>query len=148
MPRGYAKQMSAFQRRLLETRLGREGQVEQRRRLRDLYEDVLRRAGLPTLRVHQYADPVLLRYPIRVSQKARVLAEARRRQVELGDWFDHPLHPRGANIAILGWRDGLCPEGTRAAREVVNLPMHAGIREREVERVMRLVQPHVLSWET
>ena len=51
-------------------------------------------------------------------------------------------------MAMLGWRDGLCPNGEQAAREVVNLPMHPRIGEREVEKAVRFLKPYVIGIET
>ncbi len=76
---------------------------------------------------------MLLRYPVRVKNKDEVLRQARRRRVELGDWFNHPLHPREANAEAFGYRRGFCPEGERAANEVVNLPL----TERTTEKTAR-----------
>lgn len=146
MPADYAKRMSGLQKWVAWRKIANLGRVlDHRRRLKRLYDDALMGTGLPIFRIPAYADPVLLRYPIRVADKKRVLAEACRLRIELGDWFDHPLHPKGANVAILGWRDGICPEGERAAREVVNLPMHLRIGERDVERIVRFLRPYVIG---
>ena len=146
MPNDYAKRMSRLQEWVGRRKITSLRRVlDHRRRLKQQYDDALAAAGLPVLRIPMDADPVLLRYPIRVANKERVLAEACRLRIELGDWFDHPLHPKGANAAILGWRDGICPEGERAAREVVNLPMHSRISEREVEQTVQLVRPFVVG---
>jgi len=149
MPADYAKQMSSLQEWLGLRRIAHIAPVlEHRRRLKGLYDASLAAAGLPTFRTPAYADPVLLRYPVRVMDKERVLSEARRLRIELGDWFNHPLHPKGANVAMLGWRDGICPNAEQAAREVVNLPMHPRIGEREVEKAVRFLKPYVIGIES
>lgn len=146
MPSDYAKRMSHLQEWVGWKKIAKLDRIlDHRRRLKRLYDDALIAAALPIFYIPAYADPVLLRYPLRVADKERVLAEARRLRIELGDWFDQPLHPKGANVAILGWRDGMCPEGERAAREVVNLPLHIRIGEREVERAVRFLKPYVVS---
>jgi dTDP-4-amino-4,6-dideoxygalactose transaminase len=146
MPVDYAKRMSGLQEWVGRRKIANLGRVlDHRRKLKRLYDDALAAASLPILRIPAYADPVLVRYPIRVADKGRVLAEARRLCLELGDWFNHPLHPKGANVGVLGWRDGMCPEGEQAAREVVNLPMHSRIGERDVERAVRFLGPYAIS---
>ncbi|MBI3779667.1 MAG: DegT/DnrJ/EryC1/StrS family aminotransferase [candidate division NC10 bacterium] len=142
----YAKRMSGLQEWVGRRKIANLGWVlDPRRKLKRLYDDALAAAGLPILRIPAYADPVLVRYPIRVAGKGRVLAEARRLCIERGDWCNHPLHPKRANVAVLGWRDGMCPEGEQAAQEVVNLPMHSRIGERDVERAVRFLGPYVIS---
>ena len=146
MPADYAKQMSGLQEWVGRRKIANLKRIlDHRRRLKRQYDDALAAARLPVLRIPMDADPVLLRYPIRVADKERVLAEARRVCIELGDWFNHPLHPKGVDVAVLGWRDGMCPEGERAAREVVNLPVHSRIGEREVERAVRFLEPYVIE---
>jgi dTDP-4-amino-4,6-dideoxygalactose transaminase len=138
-PPDYAKRMSWVQRRLARREIARlDHSIAHRRRLVAAYEAALAAAGLPTLAIPNYADPVLLRYPVRMADKARVLAEARRRRVEL-DWVDHALDPPHANLAGLGWREGACPEAERAAAETVGLPTHRRVALRDVERAVRLL---------
>jgi dTDP-4-amino-4,6-dideoxygalactose transaminase len=146
MPGDYAKRMSRFQEWVGRRKIANLGKlIEHRRKLKRLYDDALVSAGLPIFQIPANADAALLRYPIRVADKKRVLAEACRLRIELGDWFDHPLHPKGANVAMLGWRDGMCPEGERAAREVVNLPMYSRIGERDVMRAVRFLKPYAIG---
>ena len=123
MPERYAKRMSGLQEWLLRKRLATTALITRRRSLKLVYDEALRGCGLPVLRVMENADPVLLRYPVRVRNKEKVLEKARQRRIELGDWFNHPLHPREAKAEAFGYRSGLCSEGERAAKEVVNLPL-------------------------
>lgn len=123
MPERYAKRMSGLQEWLLRKRLATTALITRRRNLKLVYDEALRSCGLPVLRVMENADPVLLRYPVRVRNKEKVLEKARQRRIELGDWFNHPLHPREAKAEAFGYRSGLCLEGERAAEEVVNLPL-------------------------
>ena len=133
MPEQYAKKMSRLQEWLLRRRLANQALLVRRRNLKLAYDEALYSCGLPTLHVPENADPVLLRYPVRVKNKDEVLRQARRKRVELGDWFNHPLHPREANAEAFGYRRGFCPEGERAANEVVNLPL----TERTTEKTAR-----------
>jgi dTDP-4-amino-4,6-dideoxygalactose transaminase len=133
MPEQYAKKMSCLQEWLLSRRLADQALLARRRKLKLAYDEALHSCGLPTLHVSENADPVLLRYPVRVKNKDEVLRQARRRRIEIGDWFNHPLHPREANAEAFGYRPGFCPEGERAANEVVNLPL----TERTTEKTAR-----------
>ena len=130
MPSGYCKRMSGFQEWLLRRLLATASLEAHRRLLKEVYDSALAAAGLPVLRIPEYADAVLLCYPVRVRKKDQVLAEARRRWIELGDWYKHPVdRPEDSNAADFGYRTGMCPEGERAAREVVTLPMHSRVTE-------------------
>jgi perosamine synthetase len=133
MPERYAKTMSGLQSWLLRKRLSSNALVVRRRNLKIVYDEALRACGIPVLRVMENADPVLLRYPVRVRNKSQVLEKARRRRIELGDWFNHPVHPREAKAEAFGYRAGICQQGERAAEEVVNLPL----TERTTEKTAR-----------
>ena len=137
MPSDYAKRMSRFQEFLLRRRMRNLSHVTHRRNLKAFYDRALKSAGLAVLTIPEYADAVPLRYPVRVSDKQRVLADARRRRIELGDWYPHPIDlPKGVNGAGFGYQDGMCPEGERAAREVINLPMHGGVSPEKAQRIV------------
>ena len=100
------------------------GNIEHRRRMRSIYDELLGEAGWPLPDIPETMDPVLVRYPVRVADKQRAVAEAPRRRVELGTWFECPLHPIETPMHLYGYRQGMCPVAERACREVVNLPMH------------------------
>ena len=97
--------------------------------------------GFSTLKTPENSDPVLLRYPLRVQNKNRVMGEARRRGIELGDWYNHPIDvPEPSMAERFGYREGVCPEGERAAKEVINLPMQANVSEKQILRIAKLLK--------
>jgi dTDP-4-amino-4,6-dideoxygalactose transaminase len=105
-----------------------------RRRIAKLYDELLTERGwrLPAIPAH--LDPVLVRYPVRVADKARALAGAAWRFVELGSWFECPLHPRETPLESYGYHEGMCPVAEKASREVVNLPTHPRVNEKTARR--------------
>jgi dTDP-4-amino-4,6-dideoxygalactose transaminase len=146
MPSGYCKRMSGFQEWLLRRLLAKASLEAHRRFLKKTYESALAAAGLPVLRIPEYADAVLLCYPVRVRNKDQVLAEARRRWIELGDWYKRPVdRPEDSNAVDFGYRTGMCPEGERASREVVTLPMHAGVTETIALRTVDFLRRNAFS---
>ena len=141
IPSQYAKRMSSFQERLLHRSLRDSRVVMHRRRLKTVYDALLEAAGLPVLCLPAGIDPVLLRYPVRVEHKVRVLAEAKRRRFEIGDWYSHPIdRPQSLSAEVLGYQQGSCPEGELAAREVVNLPMNLNVTEESARRVVEFLK--------
>ncbi|MGO9648130.1 MAG: DegT/DnrJ/EryC1/StrS family aminotransferase [Terriglobales bacterium] len=141
MPPGYAKRMSSFQLRLLSRKLARfAGGIPHRRRLRTVYDRALTSAGLRALEVPQQVDPVLLRYPVRVRNKREILDAARSSRVELGDWFDHPLHPKESDARAFGYREGMCPNAEEAASQVINLPVHDRVSEEAARKMVSFLK--------
>jgi perosamine synthetase len=82
-------------------------------------------------------EAILLRYPVRVRNKLELLEKARCAQIELGSWFESPLHPISLpNHVLYGYTVGQCPNSELATRQVVNLPMHDRVTKVEAERVL------------
>jgi dTDP-4-amino-4,6-dideoxygalactose transaminase len=73
--------------------------------------------------------PVMVRYPLGIKEKAKALEQAARAGIELGSWFECPLHPIETPLASYDYAIGMCPEAERAGREVVNLPLHPRVNE-------------------
>ena len=141
MPLGYAKRMSSFQEWLLHRLKSDNSTVSRRRRLKGAYDAALESAGLPVLHVPENTDPVLLRYPVRVEGKARALAQAKKRGLEIGDWYTAPVdRPDSLDAEALGYQPGTCLEGERASREVINLPMDPNTTEESVRRTVEFVR--------
>jgi perosamine synthetase len=141
MPSTYAKRMSSFQEWLLKRRLAKCAFEEHRRWLKHTYDTALKSSGFPVFSVPSYADPVLLRYPVRIKNKSKVLAEAKRRGIEIGEWYTHPVDkPEDLYPGALGYSEGMCPEGERASREVIHFPMGPNITEKSVLRMVRFVK--------
>jgi len=113
--------------------------ISHRRRMRQLYEELLRERNCPVVDLPEYVDPVLVRYPVRVADKARAVAEAPGRLVELGTWFECPLHPIETPMEAYDYIVGMCPEAEKACREVVNLPMHVRAARRTARRSVEFV---------
>ncbi len=144
MPRTYGSSMSWMQSRLILHGLrGLDRYIEHRKRIRDLYDRALAAAGFTPLVDAPNSESVVLRYPLAVPAKEELIAEARKERIELGDWFNHPLHPLGWSLDDLGWRDGICPRAEEAARSVINLPMHSRIGERDVDQIVSFLANRV-----
>ncbi|HSW45145.1 MAG TPA: DegT/DnrJ/EryC1/StrS family aminotransferase [Phycisphaerae bacterium] len=110
-----------------------------RRDLADIYTRLLGRKGWTLPAVPADQDPVLVRFPVRVADKAKALAAAPSHCVELGSWFECPLHPIDTPMAAYGYEDGMCPVAERACREVVNLPTHPRADHATAERSVNFI---------
>jgi dTDP-4-amino-4,6-dideoxygalactose transaminase len=122
-----------------------EQNIAHRREMAQLYDQLLEEKGWPA---RQYdtsiMQPVMVRYPVRIDEKDKALAEAASAGIELGSWFECPLHPIETPLAAYDYQIGMCPEAEKASREVVNLPLHRRVDEatarRTVEFITRFIQ--------
>jgi len=144
-PEGFFTGMSAGQARAGLRGLNRLARnIAHRCKIAAFYEARLKERGMAVQQVPEGGDPVYVRYPVRVKDKAAVLQEAARKGIEIGSWFESPLHPAETPLERYGYRLGQCPHAELAAQEVVNLPTHARVSERVAERCWGAVEKNIL----
>jgi len=118
-----------------------EGNIAHRRRIARLYDQWLSQAGLEPAKIPLEMDPVLVRYPVRVADKAGILAAAPSHGVEIGSWFECPLHPAQTPLELYDYTPRSCPVAEQAAYQVVNLPTHPRTTQRAARRAFEFVRP-------
>lgn len=112
-----------------------EKNIAHRRKMAQLYDELLVAKGWQSSKdSRELAEPVMVRYPVRIAEKDKALAQAAKAGIELGSWFECPLHPIETPLASYDYELGMCPEAEKASNEVVNLPLHLRASEKTVER--------------
>jgi dTDP-4-amino-4,6-dideoxygalactose transaminase len=86
-----------------------------RRDTASYYADALRHGSLD-------GGGIYLRYPMLVDDPARIIKNARRHGILLGNWYHNVIDPKGTDLALAGYRWGSCPNAQRIAGHIVNLP--------------------------
>jgi dTDP-4-amino-4,6-dideoxygalactose transaminase len=114
--------------------------IRHRKDLEQLYEKLLKENKWS---VPQYdsdtCEPVLVRYPVRITGKFEALEKAAGAGIELGSWFESPLHPIETPLDVYDYEPGSCPQAEKAAREVVNLPLHPRVNEKNARRTVEFI---------
>ena len=110
-----------------------------RKRIKELYDRILSESGCNLPAIPECMEPILVRYPIRVADKPRAVAEAPSRYLEVGTWFECPLHPIETPLELYDYEEGMCPAAERASREVINLPLHPRVTDGTAKRSMDFV---------
>jgi perosamine synthetase len=112
--------------------------IEFRRSVAARYREVLNALGARTFTVDETYDPVLLRYPILVANRSGVTEKARARRIELGDWFNSPVHPLATrqDLAKIGYDLGSCKMAEMISEQIVTLPIDRRIRPGYVARTI------------
>lgn len=134
-PTDHTWRMSAAQQaqgaRLLGTVAAR---AEHAQILASRYEDHLARAGWAV--PERSSEAPLLRYPMLVSNRRELLSASRSERIELGSWFESPLHPIPlGSHHLYGYTPGECPNAERRAAQIVNLPLHIGVTPAQAQRI-------------
>jgi len=105
-----------------------------------LYDRLFEEKGWNVRKYNQETmQPVMVRYLLRITEKAKALQEAAKAGIELGSWFECPLHPIETPLTSYDYEPGACPEAERAAREVVNLPLHPRAGEKTVRKTVDFI---------
>ena len=117
-----------------------EDNTSHRVRMAQLYDELLEARGWkPRNYDKALVEPVMVRYPLRIREKQEALARAAKAGIELGSWFECPLHPIETPLVSYDYQTGMCPEAEKAAREVVNLPLHLRVNARTAERTVNFI---------
>lgn len=83
---------------------------------------------------------IYLRYTIQTQHAAKILAEARKRDIFLGDWYRTPIAPNGVDYDAIGYKIGSCPNAEKLADESINLPTDIHISPKEADRVVNFIK--------
>ena len=80
------------------------------------------------------------RFPLWVSDKRRLLADAEKAKIEITGWYETPVHPLDSSaLDQVGYRAGSCPNAERAARDVVTLPVSRKCTSDSIERTITAI---------
>jgi dTDP-4-amino-4,6-dideoxygalactose transaminase len=117
-----------------------EDNISHRVNMARLYDELLENKGWKGRNYDQtLLEPVMVRYPVRIREKQEALAQAAKAGIELGSWFECPLHPIETPLASYDYQTGMCPQAEKAAREVVNLPLHPRASRKTLEKTVKFI---------
>jgi dTDP-4-amino-4,6-dideoxygalactose transaminase len=117
-----------------------EKNIAHRREVAELYDGLLLQKGWPTRNYNkEIMNPVMVRYPVRIKEKDKAIQQAASAGIELGSWFECPLHPIETSLEAYDYEIGMCPEAEKASREVVNLPLHPRVDERTARKTVEFI---------
>jgi len=104
------------------------------------YDQLFEQRGwLPRKYDRTTVQPVMVRYPVRIVEKAEALARSAKEGIELGSWFECPLHPLETPLAAYNYQVGMCLQAEKACREVVNLPLHLRANEKTAKKTVEFI---------
>jgi len=113
---------------------------DHRQQIARRYDDGL--ADLPVKRVKTTpgSEPVWLRYVL-LTPKARDLRTyAKRRQINLGDWYTQAIAPDRVAVEAIAYDSALCPKAEAASEQTVNLPTDVNITSIDADRIITLLK--------
>ncbi len=141
MEKNFFKAMSSVQARAGIRQLRKlEKNIAHRREMAELYDELLSGHGWPIRNYdNKTMNPVMVRYPVRIKEKDIAIKKAASAGIELGSWFECPLHPIETPLEKYDYEPGMCPEAEKAAKEVVNLPLHPRTGVKTVKKTVEFI---------
>ncbi len=100
------------------------------------YQNALQVLGLES----QSGEGVFLRYAVFHQRAHEFIAQARKRRVELGDWYTTPIAPVGVDYRAVGYQLGSCPNAESLAGRTFNLPTHIGITRQDADALIAMLK--------
>jgi len=114
--------------------------IEHRRLVAKSYEKVLENLGCITSERTKSYNPVFIRYAFLAKDREKIKEIFRENQVELGEWFNSPVHPKDSSLKNAFYRKGSCPIAEFLSKHSVNLPTSPKISMKDVNRIGRLLE--------
>jgi UDP-2-acetamido-2-deoxy-ribo-hexuluronate aminotransferase len=114
------------------------GEVEARGRIGGRYSELLRDV-CPTPPIRTGNTHVYAQYTIRVPQRDKVAERLKARGIPTAVYYPKCLHEQPV-FAGLGYRWGDFPESEKASREVLSLPMHPFLAEKDQDFVVEALK--------
>lgn len=91
---------------------------------------------------HTTREDVPLRFTLRVPDPVSLIRAAKKAKIELGNWYDVPVAPKGVDKAKIGYVDSSCPLAEVLAKESVNLPTHIGVIGEDAMRIITFLREY------
>jgi perosamine synthetase len=123
-----------------------EENIAHRQKMAQLYDELLAAKGLKSSNdSRDWVKLVLVRYPVRIKEKYKALAQAAKAGIELGSWFESVLHPIETPLDSYDYKLGMCLDSEKAARETVNLPLHPRTNEKTAVKTVKFITGFIHS---
>ena len=98
-------------------------------------------AGLSLWPACYKCNPVMLRYPVLVHDKASVLEKSELAGIDLAGWYDSPVHPlHGDDLRKVAYSPGACPNAERTIARLVHLPTGHACSEKTIATAIKILK--------
>jgi perosamine synthetase len=82
---------------------------------------------------------VLLRLPLLHPKAREIIKKAWQNNILIGDWYDKVIAPKDTKLEKMRYKIGSCPKAEELSKEILNLPTHINISEKEVEKIIHFL---------
>lgn len=82
----------------------------------------------------------LIRFPILVKNREKLLKTMRRRNIYLGRWYDQVVGPKPLKLDRVKYNSDSCPIAEDISKQVINLPTL--VTDRQAKKILKLITKH------
>jgi len=112
---------------------------QHRKELAKFYQEKLKKIfKIPFLTEKEDILPTFMRFPILIEGETdEILKEARKKKIYLNDgWRKKPIVPPDTDLKKMKYIFGSCQKAEKIANEILNLPTHINISQKEAEKII------------
>lgn len=133
------QRMAAFLVKKLHARLQQiEASNKFRQDVANKYVEGLKKIGIAARKIEN--GTIYLRYPLQVKDRFNLLEEARKQNIEVGNWFYSPVHPLLEDeLKMVHYKKGACPVAEAVSERIITLPIYNKVSQRHVKRTMNFL---------
>ncbi len=85
----------------------------------------------------------LLRYPLLIERRERVLKSLREKRIYLGKWYSNVIDPLGVDYQAVYYKKGSCPNAEKTATKIINLPTYPKMTLEDAKTIGNLLKEYV-----
>lgn len=87
-------------------------------------------------------ESVFLRFSLRNKMAHKIIRDAWKNNLLIGDWYTTPIAPHDTKPDKVGYEKGSCPVAEKLAEETFNLPTHINIKDREIKKIVEFIKSY------
>lgn len=142
MPDKYPIKLSNIQSRIGLMQLERiDKNIEHRRKIAYFYRKLLETTGVKLYETNdKLYEPVYIRYSFLVKNRDGLQKIFQDNHLELGEWFNSVIHPKGSSFESVYYELGSCLNAEYIVKHNVNLPTHMKVKKSDVWRLVDLIK--------
>lgn len=105
----------------------------------EYYEKNIKKSNFHKQSINFENKNIYLWYTILVDKKRKMIKEAAKNNIILGDWFPQAIGPESVDLEKAGYQKGDCPIAEEISAACINLPTHHNIGKEQADKVIDFI---------
>ena len=109
---------------------------QHRKQIARIYFEGLKNSSFELPKTYPGRENVFLRFTVKHAQAHQIIRQAWKKNILLGDWYTTAIAPHDTRAEKLGYISGCCIGAEGLSKQVLNLPTHINISEKEAQKII------------